>query len=104
MKIPELNPQIRLDKFVVMPNHIHGIFEVTAENNEKGLKDLSLILGQFKMSVTKKIRKIEPDIEVWQRSFHDHVIRSQHQYEKIWLYIDGNPLKWEEDCFYTSIE
>ena len=102
LKIPELNPKIILDKYVVMPNHIHGIFIVQAENAEEGLDDISIVIGQYKMSVTKKIRIREPGRKIWQRSFHDHVIRNQKQYEKIWMYIENNPLKWEEDCFYSS--
>ena len=99
-KIPEIHSAIQLDKYVVMPNHIHGIFVVQADEAETGLKNLSVIIGQYKMSVTKKIREIEPGKIVWQRSYHDHVIRNQKSYEKIWLYIEKNPLKWEEDCFY----
>lgn len=102
LKISELNPAIILEKYVVMPNHIHGIFIVQAEETEKGLKDLSIAIGQYKMSVSKKIRMLEPGKQIWQRSFHDHVIRNQKSYEKIWTYIENNPLKWEEDCFYCD--
>ena len=102
LNIPELYSNIELDKYVVMPNHIHGIFVVKSEKTDTTLDDLSMILGQYKMSVTKKIRRIEPEKQVWQRSFHDHVIRNQSGYEKIWMYIENNPLKWEEDCFYCS--
>ena len=31
-------------------------------------------------------------------SFHDHVIRTQTDYETIWLYIDSNPQTWQTDC------
>ena len=97
--ISVLYPQIKLDKYVVMPNHIHAILAVT----DDGMKvDISTVLGQYKMSVTKKIRIKKPEFMVWQRSYHDHVIRNQAGYEKIWTYIDSNPLKWEEDCFYVS--
>jgi hypothetical protein len=41
-------------------------------------------------------------IMVWQRSFHDHVIRDQAGYKKICLYIEGNPMNWEKDCFYAG--
>ena len=40
--------------------------------------------------------------EIWQPSFHDHIIRDKEDYDKIWEYIDTNPLKWELDCFYGS--
>ena len=81
LKIPELYPKIQLDKYVIMPNHLHGIFVVQAETVEKGLEDLSIVLGLYKMSVTKKIHTLEPKKKVWQRSFHDHVIRGQKDYE-----------------------
>jgi hypothetical protein len=42
------------------------------------------------------------DKKIWQRSFHDHIIRGDEDYLKIWNYIDTNPLKWELDCFYTK--
>ena len=102
LKIPQIHPKIQLDKYVVMPNHIHGIFVVSAEKSNMGLEDLSIVIGQYKMSVTKQIRRQEPDRKVWQRSFHDHIIRSQKGYEKIWMYIEDNPRKWKEDCFYCN--
>ena len=92
------NPGIRLDKFVVMPNHIHAILDI----RDSGQADLNVVIRQYKMSVTKKVRQRVPDFQVWQRSYHDHVIRNQAGYEKIWTYIENNPLKWEEDCFYMS--
>ena len=57
---------------------------------------VSNVIAQLKGAVTKKIGH-----PIWQKSFHDHVIRNQKDYEMIWNYMDGNPMKWEEDCFYT---
>ena len=99
-KISILNPNIRIDKYVIMPNHIHVIFDVQDANDS----NLAVVIGQYKMSVTKKIREKMPGFQVWQRSFYDHVIRNQSGYEKIWAYIENNPLKWEEDCFYVTKE
>ena len=101
LKIEQLHPQIRIDKYVIMPNHIHVIFDVQ-END--GKQNLAMIIGQYKMAAAKKIRERKPGFEVWQRSFHDHVIRDQRSYEKIWNYIENNPLKWENDCFYVASE
>jgi len=41
---------------------------------------------------------------IWQRSFHNHVIRGERDYQKIWAYIDENPCRWREDCFYQNEE
>jgi len=37
---------------------------------------------------------------VWQKSFHDHIIRNAEDYHRIYEYISGNPLNWRQDCFY----
>ena len=37
---------------------------------------------------------------LWQKLFHDHIIRNEEEYRKIWEYIDTNPLKWEDDCYF----
>ena len=89
-------PGVYADKFVVMPNHVHGIIVLQTSNTP-----LSTILGLYKSSVTKKIRTLQPNITVWQISFHDHVIRDPYSYQRIWSYIDTNPVRWENDCFYT---
>ncbi|MCL2514289.1 MAG: hypothetical protein FWF08_10340, partial [Oscillospiraceae bacterium] len=34
---------------------------------------------------------------MWQRSYHDHIIRSEFDYRRIWQYINENPAKWIED-------
>ena len=88
---------IRVDKYVVMPNHIHGILVLTDHAT-----DLSGIIGQYKSAVTRRIRAMRPDAEIWQTSFHDHVIRNQQDYLRIWNYIDTNPMRWEKDCFFVE--
>ena len=91
--------KVLIDKFVVMPNHIHMILIIgDGENNP----NLNHIIGQYKSGVSRIIHEFAPDKKIWQRSYHDHVIRDQKGYEKIWMYIENNPLKWEEDCFYQK--
>ena len=88
-------------KFVVMPNHLHMIVSIGPGDHNP---DLNQIIAQYKSGVSREIRKIFPDYKVWQRSYHDHVIRDKKGFEKIWTYIENNPLKWEEDCFYKNQE
>jgi len=38
--------------------------------------------------------------KVWQKSYHDHIIRNEQEYQKTWEYIDTNPLKWQQDYYY----
>ena len=90
-------PNARVDKFVVMRNHVHMILVLDGDG-----ASLPTVIGQYKAYVTKKIREKEANRQVWQTSFHDHIIRNQQAYEKIWLYIEANPLNWHKDCFYPA--
>ena len=89
---------VKVDKYVVMPNHVHMILVLEGTN-----AGISPIVGQYKSSVTRKIRQRAPQQKVWQTSFHDHVIRNQKDYERIWLYIDANPQNWSKDCFFEDV-
>ena len=88
---------VKVDKYVVMPNHVHMILAL-----EKGSAPVPEIIGQYKSVVTREIHKRQWKGAVWQASFHDHIIRNQTAYEKIWLYIDANPVNWQKDCFCTE--
>ena len=55
------------------------------------------ILHGMKEAVTKSI-----GFSIWQKSYHDHIIRSEADYRRIWEYIDTNPAKWREDCYYKE--
>ena len=57
---------------------------------------VSSLVQQFKGVVTKQI-----GVSIWQKLFHDHIIRNDRDYARIWTYIDNNPMRWEEDCFYN---
>ena len=58
---------------------------------------ISTVVQQLKGVITKQIGD-----SIWQKLFHDHVVRNEHDYRKIWEYIDTNPAKWQEDCFYAE--
>ena len=93
---------INVETFIIMPNHVHAIVEITGTTADKKRKSLDTIIGLYKSGVSRKIHAIYPNLEVWQRSVHDHVIRGQQQYEKIWNYVSYNDSKWESDCFYVQ--
>lgn len=56
---------------------------------------VSVIMQQMKGIVSKAA-----GYSVWQKSFHDHIIRNAEDYHRIYEYISGNPLNWRQDCFY----
>ncbi len=97
---------LNIDKYVIMPNHIHMIVIIDERSiRESTLQKRSIIsnaMGYLKMNVARDIHKNGYTGNIWQRSFHDHIIRDERDYLKIWNYIDTNPLKWKEDCFYTE--
>ena len=89
---------VTVDKYVIMPNHIHLIISLHGTMRASSpTKDIVSIVRSFKTMSTKEI-----GCSIWQRSYHDHIIRGERDYEKIWEYIDTNVIKWEEDCFYNE--
>lgn len=50
----------------------------------------------------KRFSNQEAGFDMWQTSYHDHIIRSEADYRRIWEYIDTNPAKWREDCYYEE--
>ena len=89
---------IKVDKFVIMPNHIHIILMLQKTGGARPSPTVSDIVCSFKSLATRSCG-LKP---LWQRSFHDHIIRNEADYLKIWNYIDTNPQKWNEDCFYIK--
>ena len=81
---------IVIDKYAIMPNHVHMIMIIV--NGTPGCASptksvLSNAINAFKSLTSKQFG--EP---LWQRSYHDHIIRCENEYKSIWRYIDENPL------------
>ena len=92
-------PAVSVDHYVIMPNHIHLLLQIHSDESGRAMPapTISVVVQQLKGVVTKQIGH-----SIWQKLFHDHVIRNETDYLKIWQYIDTNPSKWEEDCFYQA--
>ncbi|HYF84154.1 MAG TPA: transposase [Clostridia bacterium] len=95
--IEKYYPNIRIDNYVIMPNHIHMIIAIDGEESGRTMfaPTISRIIKQFKEYVTKQI-----GYSFWQKSYYDHVIRNEQSYKEIYEYIETNPLKWELDKYY----
>lgn len=126
-EIPNHFSMIELGNFVVMPNHVHGILIIDKPNDEsfaetrqclvstvetnsiigssrfqnQGKNTISSIVGSYKSIVTKMSRQINPNF-AWQSRFHDHIIRNSKSFDTIQNYIEQNPLKWDDDRFYSN--
>lgn len=99
-KYANINP----DKFVIMPNHIHVIFNVKNDGRGDPAPTVVNVVGWLKYNITKQINQINGKTgdKIFQRSFYDHIIRDEMDYIRICEYIENNPYKWEEDKFYEK--
>jgi REP element-mobilizing transposase RayT len=103
INIPSHYENVQIGKYVVMPNHIHVIVAVSpaAQINPRSPKsDLSNVIGKYKAGVTRLVGNAFMRSVVWQKRFHDEVIRSEAEYRVIWRYIDENPSKWQDDDYF----
>ncbi len=106
--IPQHFPNVLLDEFIVMPNHIHGIviLNVGAKNISPLQHGTSMTIGSvirgFKIGVTKWARANCACHTPWQRNYYEHIIRNEHELHKIREYIINNPLNWEQDENYKN--
>lgn len=108
-RIPELRKNILLDEAIVMPNHVHCILEIIKDTNAETKTgqygkpvagSVSVMMNQYKGTVTKWcMENGYPEFE-WQSRFYDHVIRDNESYEKIKNYIATNPVNWSSDKFF----
>jgi putative transposase len=152
IKTEQMRPNIQLHESIVMPNHIHGIIQIThpvvgarctrpphtstpqpianirptdgnaiahhtGTGTDMGVADRNAIadhtgLGRvqraptigdmvrgYKSSVTRRINEIRnmSGVPVWQRNYHEHIIRTETAYFNIAEYIQTNPQRWQED-------
>ena len=126
-KTPIIRPEIELDGFVLMPNHVHGIIIINEMPNAKcdgvfqkphrrgevaspqkptgdgtsPLRNTGLgrVIASFKYQSTKRINESmgTPGKKVFQRGYYDHIIRNDADLHRIRTYIANNPLQWAID-------
>lgn len=81
-----------VEKYVIMPDHIHMLIRLEEQGAEKRSPQASRIASIVRSIKTLTTKEIgEP---IFQRSYYDHVIRNQRDYNEIWEYIENNPRKW----------
>jgi putative transposase len=107
--IPGHFPDVELDAFITMPNHLHGIIVI----NESGRGEvtsplhgavisplrkptLGNMVAYFKYQSTKLINAMNrtPGDRFWQRNYYEHIIRDEIDLDNVREYITNNPLKW----------
>ena len=97
--IPSSYPALSLESYVIMPNHIHLLVRVCADEYGRPLvaPTMSRVVKQLKGVVSK-----QAGISIWQKSFHDHIIRNREDYEEHLRYIYENPVRWYYDELYAE--
>ena len=127
-----------VDKYVIMPNHVHMIIVVrrdivnqnddalgsphgksgasgsphgksSASGSPHGKSSASgsprptdALIPKI-MGMIKRLTNRGFGFDMWQKSYHDHIIRNETDYQRIWQYIDQNPATWLQDCYYTKL-
>jgi len=61
------------------------------------------IIRAFKTFSARRINTIgaTPGKPVWQRNYHERIIRDDDEHERIRQYIVDNPSRWNRDCTYN---
>ena len=128
LEIPKHFPNVYLDEWIVMPNHIHGIIVIkfpralevsnegtvcrapTSRKNDELESfgkpvsgSLATIVRSFKAAATKTVREQfgTEVLPLWQRNYFEHVIRNEKSFHAIQNYIWENPLHWNTDEYYA---
>jgi putative transposase len=141
LKTPSIRPEIMLDEFQIMPNHMHAIIIIMESGNDsvgahgnapiiahgnapiiahgnapvsngggiggahgrsplrRSARSLGSLIGGFKSAVTIRINRIRrtPGDKIWQRNYHEHIIRSSDELRRIRKYIRDNPARWDAE-------
>ncbi len=127
--LPLCFSSIELDKFIIMPNHLHGIIQIVGaplvgarnvnnvgvQNNDRAgtrpAPTIGDIIGAFKSITTGEYIKSVKDNNwqafnkrLWQRNYYEHVIRDEGDLTHAREYIISNSAKWQEDEYYFQEE
>lgn len=124
--LPKQYPYVKIDPYIVMPNHFHGILSIIEfeDGRSRGgsrpaptglieeyyplpyditkIKPLGQLIGVFKTISAKKINQIRstPGVSVWQRNYYERIIRDENELNDISMYINFNPQTWQSDSEY----
>ena len=106
LRTAEKRPYVMLDSHVIMPNHVHGVIIIQEHARPSSLTrsagptrhSLSSIVGGFKAAASRRIALLS-DISrptLWQRGYHEHVVRNDDDLRSIREYIANNPARWRQ--------
>lgn len=101
LEIPNKFSNAKIDKYIIMPDHIHMIIFLTGDHTGSPLQH---IIDWFKtMTTNEYIRCVNNGLfapfhkHVWQRGYYERVIRNDDELNEIREYIENNPIKMQDD-------
>jgi REP element-mobilizing transposase RayT len=112
LKTMKIRHNVLIEHYVIMPNHIHAIIQITEKVGaycdtplQKQFRspknNLGSIVRGYKSAVTKQVNILRNNhSHVWQRNYYEHIIRDEKSFLEIVDYIKNNPAKWEYDKYY----
>lgn len=89
--IPNMYDFASVEYFVVMPDHVHILLLINSDEYGRPISSISIsrIINQTKGRISRKIGQ-----PIWEKSFYDHIIRKNKEYEACVAYIYDNPIRW----------
>ncbi len=113
LRTPIVRPGVKLDEFVIMPDHLHAIVVICEERNGVSFvgansysprqvtpfrspsRTVGAIIRGFKGASTKRINEQRgtPGARFWQRNYYEHIVRDERDYRRIQQYILENPIR-----------
>lgn len=101
LDLPKFYSNCKLDEYIIMPNHFHGILIIDNKDDGSKRHGISEFVRAFKTFSSKKINIILKDERFqWQKLFYDNVIRNEKSLSEIRKYIAYNPINWKDDEYY----
>ncbi len=118
--IARARSNVELDHYVIMPNHLHGLFIITDSlERDFGLSaktphskqsrrlpagSLGAIISQYKAAVSRRAWSglMGRSQRIWQRNYYDHIVRDEQSLSAIRKYIVENPARWHDDSLYVA--
>jgi len=103
--LPSRFPNIKLDEFVIMPNHIHGIIILNRSNEPHSIAQIcqafkSITTNEYMQGVRHHFWR--PFMKrLWQRNYWERVIRSEVELYFTREYVQDNPAKWASDKLFS---
>ena len=93
---------LHVEKYVIMPNHVHMILVIEGRNGPPGASAPTAASIPDAVGAWKRLVHREVGQKIFQRSYHDHVIRNEEDFRAVWEYIENNPARWAKDRYYTE--